>query len=63
MSPPFIRTGTRWPSERVEGEKDEGEDEEELDAAVVAYCDKKLAPVGPGVAAGTGSPPGSMEPV
>lgn len=33
---PFIRTGPRWPSERADGEKEEGE-EEELEAVVGGY--------------------------
>jgi len=60
---PFISTGPRWPSDRAEGEKEEGDDEEELEAAVGGYWERKLAPAGPGVAAGPGSPPGSIDPV
>lgn len=59
--PLFTSTGPRWPSDRAEGEKEEGEDEEELHAAVGGYWDKKLAPAGPGVAAGPDTPPGSIE--
>lgn len=63
MFPPFTSTGPRWPSDRTEGEKEEGEDEQELEAEVPWYWERKLAPPGPGVAAWPGSPPGSMEPV
>lgn len=53
-----------WSSECADGEKDEGDDEEEeeLELAVEVYCERKLAPAGPGVAAGPGSPPGSIDP-
>lgn len=61
--PPFTSTVARWPSDRAEEEKEEGEDEEELEAAVGGYCERKLAPAGPGVAAGPGSPPGGIDPV
>lgn len=61
--PPFTSTVPRWPSDRTEGEKDEGEDEHELEAEVAGNWDRKLAPAGPGVAAGPGNPPGSMDPV
>ncbi len=61
--PPFTSTGPRLPSDRAEGEKEEGEDEDELEAAVRGYWERKLAPAGPGVAAEPGSPPGSIDPV
>lgn len=61
--PPFTSSALLWPSDRAEGEKEEGEDEEELEALVGGYWERKLAPAGPGVAAGPGSPPGSIEPV
>lgn len=62
ISPPFTSTGPRWPSDRAVGEKEEGEDEHELEAEVGGYWERKLAPAGPGVAAGPGSPPGSIAP-
>lgn len=62
ISPPFTSTGPRWPSDRAVGEKEEGEDEHELEAEVGGYWERKLAPAGPGVAAGPGNPPGSMAP-
>lgn len=61
--PPFTSTGPLWPSDRAEEEKEEGDEEEELGVVVGGYWERKLAPVGPGVAAGPGSPPGSMDPV
>ena len=58
---PSTSTVPRRPS--PEGEKEEGEEEEELEAAVDGNWERKLAPAGPGVAAGPGSPPGIMDPV
>lgn len=61
--PPFTSTVPRWPSDRAEGEKEEGDDEDELEAAVGGYWERKLAPAGPGVAAVPGRPPGCIDPV